>query len=530
MELVTVTIVIATVIGLNALPLISGLLAAPPGSNFLGMIHHPPDYYYYLSQFAQGADGRLFDGFDLYSSEFRPATFVGWPNILMGRVGGLFGFTPIFTYHISLVILAGVYFWLAYQLLKTIFPTTPLGRTQTRIAIILFAASNSLPLFDRLADGTWQITFAQYWFNFGSPFKRLGAVPHQLLTNCLLLFLVWLVLKFQNKKIIYWLTVVVSSFVLSSINPVHWILALLIASLSMLTFISTNKINSLTVFLPIIGIILGGLIPAIYLKQLFTQLPYMQLAHWEAAQQLNVSLWDYLLNGGLVMYLATLGLPLLLKNGSFSKQIAFWGALSPTLFIFSPVASWLHLTNARFTTPVQYLFLATAATFALTALTKLFPKPRMALWIWTLLLILITLPVLTKQLKLRTTWDTNNAYLFLSDQALEAFATAKNRSTAEDNFLVAWPFNITFPGLTGRRSYNGHPLLTIDAPAKDDTSYRFFGKIMTSKQMQDFLDTSTISFVIAYPWQFNPPLSFLTPIWQNDLLALYRVSVEPKNP
>src|SRR5512145_3344795 len=84
----------------NIWPIIAGFAATPKGYIFLGTVHHPGDYFYYLSQFTQGVSG-LLQTQNLYTSERIPLTFVGWFNVLVGHLFSVIGFSSISTYHIG---------------------------------------------------------------------------------------------------------------------------------------------------------------------------------------------------------------------------------------------------------------------------------------------------------------------------------------------------------------------------------------------------------------------------------------------
>ncbi len=103
----------------NVWPLITGLLKAPPGYVFLGTVHYPADYFYYLSQFAQGSQ-RWLTTMNLFSAESVSPTLVGWSNVLIGRIFHLFGLSPFVAYHTSVVILTIIVLASGYRLAERI--------------------------------------------------------------------------------------------------------------------------------------------------------------------------------------------------------------------------------------------------------------------------------------------------------------------------------------------------------------------------------------------------------------------------
>lgn len=524
MERLLLLIAVIGIIALNSWPLVAGWIAAPANFQFLGAIHHPQDYYYYLSQLTQGAGGRWLTAFDLYTGEFRQATLVGWTNVLIGRLGGLVGLTPILTYHLSLILFGLVMFILAYRLVKIFFPATQLGRTQSRISLILFALGNSFPQLITGPEGT-QVTYSDFWFNFGKPFNRVGQVPHQTLVTAATITLFWLGLQpGKLKPAIRYLILAAAALVLSSIHPVQWLTAVISLSLALLiSYI--NKRSRVTDFWSPAVIGISGLLPAVYLKNLFGQLPYSQLAAWESWQQLPLTVLEFILNGGPVVVLAAIGLPLFLKTKSPARWTAVISLIISLAALFTPFPAKLHLGNVRFTSPLMYLFLALAASETIISLGKIFrPSPRAATWIITVVILSISIPVYAVQMRTRTSWDTNNAYLFLSNEAIQAFTATQKLTGTDDLVFVAWPFNVTFPAVTGRRVFSGHDLLTINSPQKNDLTWKFFSSLLPPNEMSDLVRQSRITHVLTYPWTFRPVPDYFRQIWSNNLLTLYKVT------
>jgi len=85
MEGIIVTILILTAILGIELQYIVGKLATPPNMVYLGTVHWPSDYFYYLSQFAQGTYNFLSSTM-LFTPEKLKPVLVGWQNVLTGRI------------------------------------------------------------------------------------------------------------------------------------------------------------------------------------------------------------------------------------------------------------------------------------------------------------------------------------------------------------------------------------------------------------------------------------------------------------
>ena len=131
------------------------------------------------------------------------------------------------------------------------------------------------------------------------------------------------------------------------------------------------------------------------------------------------------------------------------------------------------------------------------------------------LLTILLIPNHIKTITINTNIDTTNAYYYLPKDDFALLQRAAAVSTPDEVFFVSWPFNVVFPGIAGRKSFNGHPLLTIDAQTKDTAAEQFL--------THDFLSAYNISYVITYPIPDPPP--FLSPIQAGGSLIIYKVAL-----
>lgn len=513
--IVALIIILATLE--NIWPIIAGYAATPKGAVFLGTIHHPGDYFYYLSQFAQGTT-RWFTARDLYTSESIPPSFVGWSNVLLGHILHLIGFSPINSYHLSVLLLTLLLLTTAYFLARAVLNS----RAGATLALYLFALYHAFPIRDHGV-----LTYSDYWINYAVPNVRLGGVPHQLLIAILsfismLTTIVWLKQP-QKWRWRLVLGLAVSGMMLASLQPALW--ALLIGSFALASFIygllERYKLKQLsTLFIPCISICLGGLLPAIYLTKLFSQLPFIQLKLWEAAQHNQLSFSHFLLATGPIFLITLMSVPSFLTAKNSVKLLVFTFAFCSFLLFLSPFPALLGITEVRFMSTLTILVISIIAAYGLSKL-----RPRgFSIGILTLLT-LILLPNHFKMLSLTTQFDPGNAYQYLSVSDYSFLVTAANRSHSDrDIYLIIWPYNVVFPGLTGKRSFNGHPLLTMSSQGKDVLSQRFFEGSMPEDEMQRLITENGVTYVLAYTW--TPKLEsllFLKLLRSAGPLVLYRV-------
>lgn len=492
----------------NLWPLIVGFQGTPEGYVFLGTVHHPPDYFYYLSQFAQGGY-RWVTTVDLFTSEQIPATFVGWSNVLTGRIFQLFGLSPFVAYHTSVAILTVLLFVFAYKL------------TRSTLALYLFALFHAFPI---LRDG--KPSYGDYWNNFAVPRVRFGGVPHQLLLNTASMALVYFLIEcIQNKqktgKTLIGLGI--SSLILASLQPVLWAL---ITAISVVTALC--KPVSRHTGLPFLIMLVCGLPPVLYLTRLFITLPFSQLKLWEAGAQNAFTPEHFLTSTGPVFLIALFSLPLFASHLSFAKIFVILFSLLSLLLFLSPVPIALGLSQARFISTLTILCLSVVASSGLMHLIN--AKGNIMRIIGALLIVGISwllIPNHFKTLRLVSQFNPGNAYYYLPAAEYEFLQRSGRIGTPEDTFLVTWPYNEMFPAITGKRTYYGHPLLTIRQEEKAARAVSLFTGTLTPAEMAAFLTENHITYIITTA--DNPrfaSLSFLIRVAASKTLILYQVKRE----
>lgn len=504
----------------NIWPSITGFISAPKGFIFLGTVHHPGDYFYYLSQFAQGGN-RIFTAIDLYTSEPVAPSFIGWSNVLLGRVFHAVGASPITAYHSSLFILTIGAMTAAYALYRISFQKPHAALT----AFFLFWLFHAFPV---TRDGA--ASYGDYWNNYAVPRVRLGGVPHQLLIAAASLLLVYCIVRITQKNppgIIY-AGLAIASIILASLQPVTWSLIFLSF---ILTYIAIHAphgkkiIQSLRHALPaFLILIISGSAPLIYLLNRFQSPPFSQLKAWESAQQTPLSPEHFLTATGPVFLVALFSLPAVLARQTFAHYfMIIFTAISLFLFL-SPAPSYLGITHVRF---MSTLAIAGLSMIAGAGIYSWFAAParwtKIAAAIFLAILAVVMLPNHYKTIRLASAFTPSNTYHYITENDFALLMTAKKLSNAHEVFLVTPSLETQFPALTGRITYYGHPLLTINADTKRAQRDAFFAS-PAAPAMRDFITSHGITWIItdattqklaAEPW--------IKLIQDSDNFVLYQV-------
>lgn len=488
----------------NILPSIIGFQKTPADYIFLGTVHHANDYFYYLSQFSQGTTHWITTT-DLFTGESLPDTLIGWSNVLTGHLFHLFGVPAIPAYHISIALWTFLLCLSAYQLALFIFK----DKHKALFSLVLFVLYHAFPI---MQDNHW--TYADYWNNFSVPRIRFGGVPHQLLLNTLSITTTLFLL--QQKR---WL-VSVSAFLLASLQPVLWLLIVIASGISALIQ-SLQTSRKYAYALPTLLLILSGLPAAIYLHTTFATLPFSQLKAWEATQQVPLTVTHFVLAMGPIFILALFSLRTFIAKQTYGRLVVVVFSCLSLFMFMSKIPEATGLTNIRFLSTLTILCIAIIATEGLM-------HKRILFFSLTLLLFTLLIPNHLRTINLSTQFSPTNAYEYLSKSDVDFLTSINTVGTSDDTFLVLWPYNSIFPALTGRKSYNGHPLLTINTTEKDALAAALYDQKMTNEKMQQFFLEHTIRFVIAYPWQTHlNQLSYLEAKKQTPNLILYEVLLHP---
>jgi len=525
-----IIIILATLY--NTLPAITGYINTPATRQFLGTVHHPMDYFYYLSQFFQGKDHWFFSS-DLYTSETVAPVLVGWTNVFAGKLFSLLGIPVVLGYQIVNSLYMAVLLLCAYQFIRYVFPHKS-DFVYRVIALVFYIIYSPFPILSTIKPGSIP-SFYSYWFNVAETYTRFGGVPHQLLGQIAIiasLLCVIGIISTKKKLIVYisYTCLSLASIVLVSINPVQWVIIGVIIVISLLLehtqYLKKIQFKMiLHTILPVIIYAFAGLPMAVYIKLLFTTLPYSQLISWEFFNTTPSNIWTFLMAHGPIFLLAIPSIPVGFTKQQLSyRMITVYILLSLFLF-FTPLAKLLQISNIRILSGIFILIVSIFASISIRSLMSVPSIIYKVLSILSLLVIVVLSGIsLYPQTIQRFTSASTNAYIYLPTTVLEAFNYARTHSTDEDVFLPFWPFDSMFPAFTGRKSYMGHQLLTIENADKNGEAYKFIDHQMTEEQMKAFLRKYHITFIFVFTAAMpDSSYPFLKQIYQHDVISIYKV-------
>lgn len=510
---------------------IAGVLQQAAGTTFAGVVHFPPDYYYYLSYMAQGKL-RWLTSLNINTSEVTTPVFYHWFYVLSGRVFATLGISNIIGYQLLILGLTILLLFVSYRLIRAAVPS----RTVSTIAYILFLASNAWPYPVHTAGG-WTLQYYTSWYNYGEPFIRFSSIPHNLLAQSVLVVTLLVLARLaripHSRYLFTWSLFLVSAFLLASTQtPLVLVVLVTYAIFWVKDIISSRDPKmflraalSSQVFPALILLVAGSVPYMVYLRTLFQHPPYSTLISWEASRQVRLTLLQFFRVNGPVMLLGIVGLPVLLSARTKVREIIAVCTLVSWGIFLSRIPVYISILNVRFLSVVPTLTMACSAAVLIEAIAKrvsLRMQTPVRIGI-TIIVLALTLPATTQQIIARATFEPINAYYFLPNTVLDAYKHVEKLIQPQETCLVVWPFQESFAGLTGRRAFTANEFSTINYQVKDQQAAAFFSDQTTMDQKVQILTSNAISCVVTFSFITNLPATLL-PIYTNGNITIYKVT------
>lgn len=507
--MLTTLAVIAVAISIaiaNSVQFFAASLRQPANTVYLGTIHYYEDYFLYVNQFLQGARGAWLTQ-NQYTSEPTPATFLYWPNILLGKIGGIFGLTAHISYNIAVFMLSFITVLVLYRLLIIVFP-----KDRRRAFLALVFALTATSFMNRIwVDGKVIWYPFQLWKTPNFAFDRFGGVPHQLIQT--LLFYILLIIFFKDIKYrLFYLSLV--TILLTSTNPV--LVALLLLSLSITRLIKPEpRMTRGALLLPLASFLLA-LIP---FQHAIGEEPYIQSKLWEASQKITTTIPFLFASLGPVSVLAVLGSIRAIRAPTFFTTLAIVALTLSYILFLSPIPGLLGISNSRVIFPSLYVFWGALASYALS-------KPGRVMTLVLVGYLLLTAQTLLWEIRQKAAVSTDKPIplLYLPTPLYKGLQILANRPPASDIVLanpVTYMDSIA-PAITAHTGYSGHPLATIDPQKKRDEAARFFLGQMGIYEGQAWLKEKNIRYIISTSLDSGSLTSYALPkpIYQNNEITI----------
>lgn len=484
----------------------------PPGNTYLGTIHYSPDYFNYLSWIKQG-DTHILSSTLLYTEEDIPDTFVRWFFVLIGRIGSLFGFNPIVAYHAAVVAFSLSFMISGFILIREIIQ----AKLKQIFAYFFFVYSTAWPVIT-MAGGTLHFDYHWFWYNTGNFFSRFGPTPHHLLSNTLFCLSSYFFVVFLRKKSTnlanLWIFLFLSAFLgllLASLVPTFWLLAA--AAIGFTTLVYPMRLvirgqgvksyaKSVIASIPFFAAyFVGGFIAASYLKEVYSVSPYSYVTAWEKWQQLHMDVPTFIYASGPVVILFFFGSIALIGKAGAGIFYVISLLAAGLLLYFSNMPFLMGLMNVRFWPSGMYVFMAILAVNGIEVLGRLFRgmKPIFISFAF-LIYCFLTFTSIAGQLRGLLTISNGYGIVYMPNDVMDVYAFAEQNTSMKARFLVQYPYNESFPALTGRKAVWGDPIshLTLDAATKTAIATKFFDGSYGTGEALEVLRLHRVTHVLVF--------------------------------
>ncbi|MDP1722102.1 MAG: hypothetical protein Q8L37_02740 [Candidatus Gottesmanbacteria bacterium] len=484
----------------NSANFLSGVMATRAGEVYLGTTHYYEDYFLYLNQFFQGAHGGWLT-FNRYTSEPTPASILFWPNILLGKLGGLFGLSPEISYNLSVMLLS---FSVLITLFSLMAHTFLKDKTKAFIGFLLVALSTSLINHIWVGGKPMWYPF-QLWKTPNFALDRLGGVPHQLVQTLLFLLAMHAWFFFRPKRypaMLVLLVPLVLLVLLSSLNPV--MSAIFLGTLWMTQMIIRPKQAASWMTLLVISVGVGA--TAWYYNGVSSLEPHIQSKLWEAGQQITTTPLFMLLSIGPISLLGVIGAIATIKRARPIEIFSIILLSVSYMLYFSPIPKLIGISNSRVLFPAMYAAWGILGVLGIEFLASQLHKYISSIKISSLticlstIFLLISLPTLKWELgqKLVVKPEERTPLLYLTNDVFKAFAYLKTQGSFDDVVLgnPASHMDALLPAITGHTGYTGHPFATIHNENKKSDVMKFFQLKMTTNEAKQWLNNRKIHYIL----------------------------------
>lgn len=523
----------------NIAHVLVGVFNSRSGAVYLWTGHYHLDYYAYLQIMAQGIRGHWLVENPYDTGDFTKTFFGWWPDLIFGKLAGIFNLSPILFYWLSVALFSFILVILIYLVIEKMMIDQPRYLRLLGFLFVLFSA----PFFrlEKTAGGL-QIITHDFWYFPSVIFKRLGGVPRHLLDQILILVAVFILttiiknLSTLQLKTVFLKSVIISIIlvILLSFSPHTTFVLLAAIFLTVFFFLLSRSLDKSIIirFLVLLTTISIFVLPAIYAIKIISSGSGMAMrcAAWDA-QQISFPLPSIFLAIGPMVLFCPFGLLPFFRSASPMRTMLFFlSSVSMFLFLTS-VSSYVGLGNFRFVTPLIYPFIGVSSVLGIEKLASLVPRFRKTITITVSVLLLFLSGVSNYGFFGSLLSDPNiyTSYSYLSLDIIDGLSFLETDKTPGAVLTPPnTPMGMIVPIFTTRRVYSGRELLTDNFAQKSYQSLLFFDGKMETKDASKLLVENKISFVfwISQYGGSSENLSrydFLHPIFRNQKVIIFKM-------
>lgn len=285
---------------------------------FFELVHNfPTDYNLYVSRIREGKEGAWL-ATEKYTSEPHGGSLSQILYVVIGRAWDwAHGQTPYvwMSYHAMRVFFGAFLLFVVWKVVEWVFPT--LG--WQAVAFLFIVTASTWPKFETVG-GLPRFGGYMPWWSVIDSLQRITFIPHVLLGQALLVFILWVVAGgfVRKDQPGNWIFLGIIGFVLGIVFPPALIFIYgVLFFLSVWEFFANRKNLGHWTTGKLSGRIIFGLLSApslVYYAMLFTQYPWKRLVEFDVLHPTKFSFLEYFLALGPTLPLGILGIIVVLSR------------------------------------------------------------------------------------------------------------------------------------------------------------------------------------------------------------------------
>jgi hypothetical protein len=533
----------------------SQFLRKPPDHIFIGMTAYFEDFYYYLDQFRQGADGYWMT-YNKFSNENFPPTFIYMTNLLLGKLGGVFGWESFVSFNIFGILLKYIYILFSYIPIALVFPKHFKFRIS---AFLVYLFSTSLPQINLIGGKIDLIGPIDAFRTENRILARFGTSPSGSVVNILFLILLILMIRIlmnikiytekQNGKINYidffskyFRSLGLAIFLIFYLTISDAAKASILFGVIPLLVIFNMPTIRKTDFITLVIVVFACLIAPFIIGSLYTLLVvgsdpvYKQAVAWDMTEYFRqpkaMGIKGFVMAFAPILTFIIIGIPRFIrkKSKNIYEQTAGWISLICAVLYAIPMILKIPIPGFRFIFPATYIFFAIISIYGFITL---FHKLSRFLSFAAIIMVYLSVNFITLfqgwYVSIQPLKEPEYHFAYMPDKLFEGLVKLRDMEP-KNGVVLASAYSSTdlmIPGISGKTTYSGHFLTTYKSDEKDKNSRAFFFEWTDTSQTHKFLKDNNIRFIVCT--QYDALLDklkyyypFLKVAYENDLITIFR--------
>jgi hypothetical protein len=531
---------------LNYSPPLYHYINTPADRIFTGTVYYSDDYAYYVSVIQQGMDGN-WTVKDKYTSEPHDGTFMHFHYLLLGKIGNIFHFSPITTYHLSRLILGCLFFILVMYIIEKFLP-----KEIRKIATLLTVFSTSWPLLNQNSVAFWSKISPM--FNEPNPVVRFATQPHFLIGAIfsMVIIIYYSKLRAKNIKIKMLIPLIILTFYCALTDPAQTITMLgtivLYDLWNIMRKIREKEIKTgikqfMTETIPLL---LSVVIPLFYLRFIRNLEPWKTIGMFDSQQNFPYSIRDFLLAFGPTMIFVFLGCIFLWKNVFLKKTddenkfyrlnmllISWIVSTVALIFVFSAPLSINRLRI--FHTPL-YIAFGIIGAYGIYYVSNTIQQvlKQLSIKIIQFFIIfffgLISIPVIIVSFNEQINFLSNTQFgiTYPPKTYIKAYEFLKNNSNHNEIVLCMYEACNQIPYFSGNTAFIGNITGTLNEKYKSELTRQILSGSLTPDELEKQIKIYDLKyFFVGYQesvWQTDfAKYPFLKKVYSNDGATIWEI-------